>query len=85
VRGRAGGPLLVCLLALGLVFGCGVDQLVGLDTAEFDGGVRDGGRRDGGGEDGDGGDNARACLAVPNDGGLSACPSFPALSGPQAF
>ena len=74
MRGRASAPLFLCLLALGLAFGCGVDQLVGLDTADSDGGTRDGGRRDGGGEDdGDGGDNALACVAVPTDDGRSFC------------
>ena len=86
MRARASGPLLVCLVALGLALGCGVDQLVGLDTANLDGGSRDGGRRDGGGEDnGDGGDNLLACAAEPSDAGVSACPSFPAASGRQAF
>jgi hypothetical protein len=68
VRGLRLWPGLLCLFAL--AFGCGVDQLVGLDAATTDGGTRDGGRRDGGGEgDGDGGDNSRTCtfLGVKGD------------------
>jgi hypothetical protein len=79
VRSRASVPLALCVWALGLGFGCGVDQLVGLETANVDGGSRDGGRRDGGGDDGDGGeddgdggDRALACLAGV-DAGLTAC------------
>jgi len=75
MRRRASAPLVVCLLALGLAFGCGVDQLVGLDTTDTDGGTRDGGRRDGGDDDGDGGDEAVACLVV-TDAGRSPCPPF---------
>ena len=73
MRSRASAPLALCVLALGLGFGCGVDQLVGLDTADVDGGTRDGGRRDGGEDDGDGGDDAVACLTVV-DAGPTACP-----------
>jgi hypothetical protein len=78
VRSRASAPLGLCVLALGLGFGCGVDQLVGLDTANVDGGTRDGGRRDGGEDNGDGGDEAQACFTIV-DAGLTDCPPLSGL------